>query len=785
MRLNALCCLALLGAPAPAAIPVSEVPGRLQQTATIVRRAHSHARPLESITAIEREFPRLKAGSRGLLATTGALLKRQLPPPATRELRSGWAVIGRTLAGWQDTVKKRSGSLQEDIEALRAESEIWRSTLEDAASEQIPMDLRLEVSRAKESIDAAERAVLARRNALLHLLGELSRLGIDLEEMDERLREAMSLGRGKLLVIDAAPLWRPAAKPVDGNDPEGFRFESADAVAAVAKYYVLNLLEFVGFELALFSALAAALAIVRKKARMSGFGMEELERRLSIALRRPFSSALLLTVVTGALWSPAAPEFLRNLGWYAVLVPLCRVLPGLAAPGLAPFTLGLAGLFAAGGAVTFVSVTPVAGRVLVILLAAAAGFSLLAYRRRLIRIVQASGWKQAAETGIRAGVMLLAVAIASETIGATALSRYLTRGVLHGILAAAALYGCFAILRGLVQMGFRAFRSGRDPAWRMPEDLERTMLRGSMWLAVFFYLMLLLKAFQLWDPLMDWTGSLLAYPISFGALSFTIGAACTFLAVLLCAVILSRVLRFIAAGLRERIDLQRGTGEALSKLAHYAILTAGFFVALGASGIDLSKFTVLAGGLGVGVAFGMQNIINNFVSGLILLFERPFHVGDKVTVGATSGEVSDIGIRASVIRTWDGADVIIPNASLILGEVTNWTLSDDRRRGELRIGVAYGTDPAQVIAALTETALSHPQVLRDPAPMVHLVGFGESTLDFILRFWTQLEVHLDAASQIHEAVYRRLREEGIEIPFPQREVHITTANLPEVDSANR
>jgi small-conductance mechanosensitive channel len=775
--------LALLDWTALASVPVNEIPGRLQQTATLVRRANSHAQPLGSIVEIERMLPRFQQGARGLLAATGHLLKREVSLGTTRELRNGWAVISRRLAAWQDIVKKRSGSLEEDLEALDAESKIWRSTLEDAANLQLPQDLRAEIGRALESIGKSEQAVLSRRNTILKLQGELSRLGIDLEEMDEHLSDAIGVGRGKLLRIDAPPLWRSAATPVDGDARAAFGFESVDAAAAVSQYYLLNLFEFIGFELLAFAVLAALLFSQRKKSGLYRQDEDESVRGFWFAVSRPFSTAVLITVVGGALWNSEAPEYLLNLSWYAMLVPLCRILPGLTTPGLKPFLWALAALFAADGLLSFLPAASMAARLLSVLLAAATGVGLLVYKYRLRASALEDRWKLAAQFGIRGGAALLAVSIGSEAIGAVALSRYLTFGVLRCIFAAAAIYGCLALFKGFLQTAFRSIRRRKDSAWRMPEDLQLTMLRGLTWLASALFLVLLLRAFQFWDPLLAWTRRIFEYQVSIGALGFTLGSAVTFLAVLLAAVIFSRVLRFIAAGLQNRIDLQRGTSQAISKLAHYAILTAGFLLALGASGIDLNKFTVLAGGLGVGVAFGMQNIVNNFVSGLILLFERPFHVGDKVTVGAASGEVADIGIRASVIRTWDGADVIIPNASLILGDVTNWTLSDDRRRGELRVGVAYGTEPGRIISSLTETALNHPHVLREPTPTVHFIGFGDSSLDFVLRYWTLLEHYLDAGSQLHEAVYRRLTEEGVNIPFPQREIRLKAAGLPETDSA--
>lgn len=217
---------ALLAMPVLAEVQVNEIPERLQQTATVVRLANGHAKPLGAIVEIERSLPRFKQGTHGLLATTTNLMKRRISPGATRELRNAWAVIKRRLAGWQDIVRQRSGSLHQDLAALDGESKAWRATLEAAAAEQLPRDLRSEIRRGMDSIAAARQAVLSRRNMILTLQGELSRLAIDLDEMDERLGEALNEGRGRLLRIDAPPLWRSDGRAVEENAVPPFKVES-------------------------------------------------------------------------------------------------------------------------------------------------------------------------------------------------------------------------------------------------------------------------------------------------------------------------------------------------------------------------------------------------------------------------------------------------------------------------------------------------------------------------------------------------------------------------------
>jgi small-conductance mechanosensitive channel len=175
----------------------------------------------------------------------------------------------------------------------------------------------------------------------------------------------------------------------------------------------------------------------------------------------------------------------------------------------------------------------------------------------------------------------------------------------------------------------------------------------------------------------------------------------------------------------------------------------------------------------VGIGFGLQNVVNNFISGLILVFERPIKIGDTIEVGQLVGEVRRIGIRSSAVRTGDGAEVIVPNANLIAGEVINWTLSDRARRVKIAVGVAYGTEPRRVIELLIRAAEQHKDVLGHPRPNALFVRFGESSLDFELRFWTSnFDFWQVVQSDVALAVHAAITSAGIEIPFPQRDLRV-------------
>jgi small-conductance mechanosensitive channel len=236
---------------------------------------------------------------------------------------------------------------------------------------------------------------------------------------------------------------------------------------------------------------------------------------------------------------------------------------------------------------------------------------------------------------------------------------------------------------------------------------------------------------------------------------------------------LSQLIRFVLdADVFPHTHLPRGSSAAIMTLTHYAVMTIGVLVAFSAAGFDLSRITIIFGALGVGIGFGLQNVVNNFVCGLILLFERPVKVGDVIELDDLMGEVREIAMRASRIRAFDGARIVVPNSDLLSARVVNWTYRDNLRRVEIPVGVAYGTDPARVIELLADVASKHPEVSDVPEPKVLFLALGDSALDFVLRIWTPTPTYTRVSSEVLLAVTEALNEAEINIPFPQRDLHL-------------
>jgi potassium efflux system protein len=220
--------------------------------------------------------------------------------------------------------------------------------------------------------------------------------------------------------------------------------------------------------------------------------------------------------------------------------------------------------------------------------------------------------------------------------------------------------------------------------------------------------------------------------------------------------------------------LEAGVQNSVTTIMVYLLWMFGILIALTALGLSTTSLTVAFGALGVGLGFGLQNIFNNFVSGLILLFERPVQVGDVVEVNGTWGEITKINVRATQVQTYDNASLIIPNSEFISKQVTNWSFKDLRLRRIITVGVAYGSDVELVRKTLLEVADNHPRIFKKPEPDVLFDDFGDSALIFRLRVWTTIDFFAYAPSDIRFEIDRLFRERGITIPFPQRDIHIRT-----------
>ncbi len=399
---------------------------------------------------------------------------------------------------------------------------------------------------------------------------------------------------------------------------------------------------------------------------------------------------------------------------------------------------------------------------------------------RQLRLVKFLKW--ASPTQLRRLVQgvhaAMALTVAASVLGYITLMRSL--GALIIVAPALALVSA-AIAQGLTQVVAGVLAAPVMQFLRSVRERGELILRALRRIVVLFCFALgtgvfLLKYLALDDVLA--AGDAIANAsLSAGEVTITVGAILQALLIAIATWAVTKVTRFVLDHeLLPRLNLRAGVPVAISTVIGYALIVAGFLLAMGALGIDLTKVTLLAGALGVGVGLGLQNVVNNFASGLILMIERPVNVGDQIDVGGVLGEVKRIGVRSSTLRTPEGAEVILPNSDLAATKVTNWTLSDRSRRFEVTVGVAYGSDPAQVMRLLVDAVAALPDVLKAPPPRALFAGFGDSSLDFRVFAWVpSVDVALQAQNAMRVAILSALKDAGIDMPFPQRDINIRYA----------
>ena len=244
----------------------------------------------------------------------------------------------------------------------------------------------------------------------------------------------------------------------------------------------------------------------------------------------------------------------------------------------------------------------------------------------------------------------------------------------------------------------------------------------------------------------------------------------------LLAFVARRSRRLFRLYILDRLEMEPGHKYALETATEYLIVIAGLAIGLELTGVNLNSLAILGGALGIGVGFGLQSIVNNFVSGLILLFEGPVKVGDRVEISGMHGDVSKSEHAAVGSGPTTTSSLLIPNSEFIVKPVINWTVTDRQVRFSLPVGVSYGADPDEVRSILIRIAKENSDILHDPAPDVIFTEFGDSSLNFQLRFWTitKIQFPMMVKSDLYFAIFRAFKEHGIEIPFPQRDIHIRT-----------
>jgi small-conductance mechanosensitive channel len=674
-----------------------------------------------------------------------------------------------------------------ELEALSTQNdediELWTGALKRARRRSVPKEVLDRTASILQGLREGGKMLQAKTGEVLAVQSRALDVRDGVRVALQKVDVAQSAEADSVFERQEPPIWKAGERVDEQGAREGYDVNFS--WPAVKDYLLLNraLLIFQFLMILLLGFLftrtrASVTSRIEKRQQGAGIAWED---QASQALHHPWPAALLVSLAMARFFHSDRTVEMILLTWI-VAVPLWFVVYKEMVP--ASFRGALIGLGVLGTfhfVVTLSSGHPEIERALLLVELVLAGAG-VAWLIRFLRDADVS--KRVREglwfslTSIWAWLALLSTVVGAVAgvLGYTFLATEAAVLVVLGTIAATAYMALERIVEALVLTGVY---TGRFDAFRMiranRDITAKTLSRAIRLFAGAVFAWVLADMTLAWRPMGRVLGRWLSSDLGMGLtdVGVTFGDFFAFFIVLWVSWIIARFVSFV---LKEevlpRLHMQQGVPFALTTFTRYAIIAIGFVAAVSVLGVPLDRVTIVLSALGVGIGFGLQNLVNNFVSGFVLLTERPIRLRDKVEIDDILGNVSSIGIRASTIRTFDGAEVIVPNGDLISGRVINWTLAARQQRVTIPLGVAYGTDPNQVLGILRKVAEANEKVFKSPAPLALFRGFGESSLDFELRIFMDPSDVLDVPSAVHVAINESLKEAGIEIPFPQRDVHL-------------
>ena len=700
---------------------------------------------------------------------------REIPTLGTlQELGLIWWKRQQQLTLWLSVLAGRADRLQRALDQIETQRKSWLLTrLGDQATQTLPEVTRqadgvlTELHSTKTTLEQRRRNVLIIQDAVAR---QLTRCNTVLSSLDKAQEEAMKT----LLTQVAPPLWSSELRTQAKSQlrsrisfyVDGFKNDLVTFAGAPPRAFM--------YQCGLFLTLAVLFAYMRRRVReLAGSG--PIPPVLGF-VEFPLSAAL-----AGALNFGTSPPLLYPWSiWMLMQVlaafPMIRMARPFLRRRLVTSLYALALLFLLNTIRHGVAGTPLLDQIMLLteaVLGMALFRSLLADRspaqaapgdttqrnRRIENMVA------------RLALAALAISIGAATIGFMGLAHLCVSAVFGGVIFTLTLFTFIRIMAGIVGFLLRNWPCCSLLMVRHHRNLlEQRTGTVLLWLALAAALERMLNYVGLLKPAFETVIKVLNLRLEKGTISISCGDVVAFgLAIWLAYLIAAAICFVLNEDVFPRAKVKPGVSYAVSSLLRYVILVIGLLVGFGLLGVTLNRLIILISALGVGIGFGLQGVVNNFISGLILLFECPIRVGDTVEFRTTTGEVRRIGIRSSKVHTLQGAEIIVPNSQLVSESVINWTLSDKLRRIDLPLGVNLGADPRQVITLLQEVAQKNPRILASPACVCYLTGFGDYAINFELWAWTdQFNDWYQIRSDLAVAAHAALKEAGLAFTAPSR-----------------
>ncbi len=766
-------------ADASPAIAAADIPARADADEKFLLGVQRRIQMADRVDRVERDLKRQAAGLDELEARTERGDLGLLSVQRLESLERHWQLKDRVLAQTRAELARLTNAASDDAAELAARRAAWLATSTE------PHLSPVLVRRADEmaaQVDRVQRALAGPLSRLLDLGRKSNALAAQVQRGLTTVVAEVAEQDRRLAAMDSQPLWQALREGnVRQSVTAGMRRSLEIETAFARDYDAANA--------RILPVLAAACALLlpmvfwfrRRATRLVAAG--QLGESALLALARPWAAWLLLVAALAVAYGLQGPNLRQQLVMLLAWVPVLALMQRRMLTMVGPWAY-LSAVF------YFVNmiVSLLVGNALLyrLLLLAVTLLMLLTLAQRLLRArggepsehsFRSGSWKVVAWAACAA----LSAAALSNLLGNVSLSAMLVSATLDSSYAALAIYAASKVVVALAQVLLAGATMARFVE-RYSSSLGSTAVTIGRVLLVTAWLLFTLRSFRVYRPLSSFAMEVLTHKFQIGELSLSLGSLVSFALATMFAFWLARTIRqVLAEDVLPGLSLPRGVGNSVSSLTYYVVLLLGMLAALAAAGFQIGQLTLILGALGVGIGFGLQDVVRSFVAGLILMFERPLQPGDIVEVTGVLGQVREIGLRATVVTTFDGADVVVPNGMLLADKMTNWTLHGTRRRFELTVSTHYAADPQRTMDLLLQIARSCKGVAAVPAADCIMIGLAPGELQFGVRAWVHnFEDWLNVRTELALKIRNGLAEAGIEVPRPQREVVVR--HLPPQDA---
>lgn len=753
----------------PAAIALPEVVVQAEVTAAALRDIEASPGADDATREIAVELPVLTREIDARLGEHAKIMAQRPSLDVLRTLERGWKRTHDRLAELTQELTQRVAELDHMLARLSDFETTWSET-RAAARSQAPPEIVQRIETLLNEIKRARSEVETRRAEALRLQNRVTAQDAHASQALAAIRARRDETIDRVLEKDSPHIWDAtliararASLARDAKQSLQSQVDTLEIYAARATgHFVL--------QLALFALLAVVLRWLRRRLHESAQGGPDM-RRAALIFAMPIATALLIAAYASRWIYPEAPR----LWWAAVgvvaLIPTVLILRRLVDRELLPALYAIIVFYLIDQVRAVVASLEAVPRLLFVGEMVCGGLFLIWFLRTLRAPVESAlgrGHSVLRERIIRIAAWA-ALAFCVATGIANALGYVTLSNLLGNAVMSSAYYGLILFALAVIVEGLIAFALSVRPLLllRMVQRHGDLVLRRVQLVvragALVLWGLFLFDRLAIRERVVEAGKTAFTSEFTLGSIGISLGDIVAFGVTVWASFLVSGFVQFMLdEDVYPRAKLGRGLPYAISRTLHYTILLSGFLLGVAALGFDMTKFTILAGAFTVGVGFGLQNIFNNFVSGLILLFERPVQVGDVIQMDDIAGTVDRIGIRASVVRANNGSEIIVPNGKLISERLINWTFSSRRRGIELDVAVAHGADPKRVIELMNAAAIAHPRVEKSPPPQTLLMRMGPDWLGFELRAWTErIEDWLNIRSDLSIAINDALAAEHI------------------------